>query len=542
MPTYNDSDFFIDIETNAPMTAEKLRKLEKAVRDYLDATRKLSQDETLSDKKDLDNKTRIYRQKDKQIRQEKELGRQQRQNAKEERGRISQNAKLLQQLGHLAGSVFSVKKMIDFGRGVFDESRQLYASNFAYGINPESQQALGFLAKKFGGNDKAAGQALKHLKDIAFLVEKGQNPISELGMAIGGQGIFQDESGNLTKDPLIILSNLARRMQELEKAGRPYDAQRLGQEFGLDASITSVLREHGTNFLAELRKQEQAVAISRKQMQELQATQQDFDKVLKEAKKTLVEQLTWISENILRPLAQWAAQNPDAIKKLTLGVEAVAIIGGGIAVINTAIWAVKKAGTAAAAASAGLGGLAKVAPLLVKILAPLAVGIGGFKLGEIISEKFIAPHVLESDTIGNWWNKLSGDEDRHRLARHQMLERIQRRRMQRRSLESTFDYYSPLYNFLDKYLKEVRSGDYLRSRINEVEDTIHTPLNSMNSNTINNLGNTSNVSNNAVTRVGTINVTAASSQPYEIAAAVERGLKVSDFAMLDYMNSGGFRV
>lgn len=131
-------------------------------------------------------------------------------------------------------------------------------------------------------------------------------------------------------------------MQELEKAGRPYDAQRLGQEFGLDASITSVLREHGTNFLAELRKQEQAVAISRKQMQELQATQQDFDKVLKEAKKTLVEQLTWISENILRPLAQWAAQNPDAIKKLTLGVEAVAIIGGGIAVINTAIWAVKK--------------------------------------------------------------------------------------------------------------------------------------------------------------------------------------------------------
>lgn len=110
MPTYNDSDFFIDIETNAPMTAEKLRKLEKAVRDYLDATRKLSQDETLSDKKDLDNKTRIYRQKDKQIRQEKELGRQQRQNAKEERGRISQNAKLLQQLGHLAGSVFSVKR------------------------------------------------------------------------------------------------------------------------------------------------------------------------------------------------------------------------------------------------------------------------------------------------------------------------------------------------------------------------------------------------------------------------------------------------
>ena len=541
MPTYNDSDFFIDIETNAPMTAEKLRKLEKAVRDYLDATRKLSQDETLSDKKDLDNKTRIYRQKDKQIRQEKELGRQQRQNAKEERGRISQNAKLLQQLGHLAGSVFSVRKMIDFGRGVFDESRQLYASNFAYGINPESQQALGFLAKKFGGNDKAAGQALKHLKDIAFLVEKGQNPVSELGMALGGQGIFQDESGNLTKDPLIILSTLAQRMQELEKAGRTYDAQRLGQEFGLDASITSVLREHGTNFLAELRKQEQAVTLSRKQIQQLQAAQQDFDKVMLEVKKTLVAQLTDINENILRPLAQWAAKIPDAIKKLTLGVEAVAIIGGGIAVINTAIWAVKKAGTAAAAASAGLGGLAKVAPLLVKILAPLAVGIGGFPLGEIISEKFIAPHVLESDTIGNWWNKLSGDEDRHRLARHQMLERIQRRRMQRRSLESTFDHYSPLYNFLDKYLKEVRSGDYLRSRINEVEDTIHTPLNSMNSNTINNLGNTSNVSNNAVTRVGTINVTAASSQPYEIAAAVERGLKVSDFAMLDYMNSGGFR-
>ena len=542
MPTYNDSDFFIDIETNAPMTAEKLRKLEKAVRDYLDATRKLSQDETLSDKKDLENKTRIYRQKDKQIRQEKELGRQQRQNAKEERGRISQNAKLLQQLGNLAGSVFSVKKMIDFGRGVFDESRQLYAGNFAYGINPESQQALGFLSKKFGGNDKAAGQALKHLKDIAFLVEKGQNPISELGMALGGQGIFQDESGNLTKDPLIILSNLARRMQELEKAGRPYDAQRLGQEFGLDASITSVLREHGTNFLAELRKQEQAVAISRKQMQELQATQQDFDKVLKEARNTLVGHLTLLNEKALQPLAQWLAQNPDAIKKLTYGLEAVAIIGGGIAAINTAIWAVKKAGTAAAAASAGLGGLTKAAPLLLKALAPLLALGGGLAIGYGISKKFIAPHVLENDTIGNWWNKLTGDEDRHRLARHQMLERIQRRRMQRRSLESTFDHYSPLYNFLDKYLKEVRSGDYLRSRINEVEDTIHTPLNSMNSNTINNLGNTSNVSNNAVTRVGTINVTAASSQPYEIAAAVERGLKVSDFAMLDYMNSGGFRV
>lgn len=538
MPTYNDSDFFIDIETNAPMTAEKLRKLEKAVRDYLDATRKLSQDETLSDKKDLENKTRIYRQKDKQIRQEKELGRQQRQNAKEERGRISQNAKLLQQLGNLAGSVFSVKKMIDFGRGVFDESRQLYASNFAYGINPESQQALGFLSKKFGGNDKAAGQALKHLKDIAFLVEKGQNPISELGMAIGGQGIFQDESGNLTKDPLIILSNLARRMQELEKAGRPYDAQRLGQEFGLDASITSVLREHGTNFLAELRKQEQAVAISQKQMQELQATQQDFDKVLKEARNTLVGHLTLINEKALQPLAQWLAQNPNTIKNLTYALEVITIIGSSYAAIKTVGFVLKKLGIAGAGASAGLGGLTKAAPLLLKALAPLLALGGGLAIGYGISKKFIAPHVLESDTIGNWWNKLTGEKDRQRLAEYQMLERIQRKR----SLENTLNYYSPLYNFLDKYLKEVRSGDYLRSKINEVEDTIHTPLNSMNSNTINNLGNTSNVSNNAVTRVGTINVTAASSQPYEIAAAVERGLKVSDFAMLDYMNSGGFRV
>lgn len=538
MPTYNDSDFFIDIETNAPMTAEKLRKLEKAVRDYLDATRKLSQDETLSDKKDLDNKTRIYRQKDKQIRQEKELGRQQRQNAKEERGRISQNAKLLQQLGYLAGSVFSVKKMIDFGRGVFDESRQLYAGNFAYGINPESQQALGFLSKKFGGNDKAAGQALKHLKDIAFLVEKGQNPVSELGMALGGQGIFQDESGNLTKDPLIILSNLAQRMQELEKAGRPYDAQRLGQEFGLDASITSVLREHGTNFLAELRKQEQAVALSRKQIQQLQATQQDFDKVMLEVKKMLVAQLTDINENILRPLAQWAAQNPDAIKKLTYGVEAVAIIGGSYAVLSLVVGILKKVGIAGAGASAGLGGLAKAAPLLLKALSPLLALAGGFALGYGISEKFIAPDLLNSETTGKLWNKLSGEEARYKRSQNEMQTRIE----EHDYYESLFDYYSPLYNFLDKYLKEVRSGDYLRSRINEVEDTIHTPLNSMNSNTINNLGNTSNVSNNAVTRVGTINVTAASSQPYEIAAAVERGLKVSDFAMLDYMNSGGFRV
>lgn len=561
MPTYDkDGNFYIGVETNAEEAAEQLRKLEHVLRDCHTASKKVSDSETSSDKKELESKTKLARQQEKQIRQEKELGRQQRKNTDIERNRFSQNVKLLKQLAGIAGTVFAAKKIVDFGRGVLAESRMLNAADFSYGLDPQKLKALGFLSKEFGGNDATAKQTLENLKQIAFLVGKGQNPISETGMLLGGAGIFRDKNDNLTQDPFIILSNLAQRMQELEKMGQPDDARELGRAFGLNDSVTSALRKYGTDFSSQLQQQAETIALNKEMVSQFQQTNRNIDEIKKIFGNRLTKNLATLNKELLVPLTGWLAENPGVVKKIADALLPIAGIGAslvGLSAIGTAINGIATV----------IKGIATAVNILVKIggilslqnLLAIAVAVAFFKIGQLIwkwIEKIKLGEAI-TDTLADMIYTLSGDKKRDADAENSMRDKIQKKHwdnLYREALQELKMEEDPfiadtipqepsgIVNSFDALVDLLRSEFNLKRAVDHIAPMLHTPLNSMNSNTINNLGNSSNTSNSAVTRVGTINITAANSQPQEIAAAVERGLRISDFAMLDYMNSGGFRV
>lgn len=536
MPTYDkDGNFYIGFETNAGEAAEQLRRLEQVLRECHTESKKMSDSETSSDRKELENKTKLYRQKDRQIRQEKELERQQRKNTDVERNRFSQNAKLLKQFAGIVGTAFAVKKIMDFGQGILSESRMLNASSFSYGLDPQRLKALGFLSKEFGGNDATAKQTLEHLKQIAYLVGKGQNPIGEMGMFLGGAGIFRDGENNLTQDPFIILSNLARRMRELEKQGQSDDARELGRAFGLNDSITSVLRKYGDEFRTQLQQQAETIALNKDIISEFQKTNRNIDEIKKIFENKLIENFSVLNKELVEPLAGWLAENPDVVKMLADILTVITGIGALKFGVEIGKWLVK---TTAGEA-------------ITDTLADMIYTLSGEKKRDADAEEF-----LRYKNQKKYWDNLhkkalqeyKGEEDpfiADTLPKEKPIEYNYSMEEDpfiadtptptRSNIVSGKDHYK---TWLDELYDEL---DLIRA-VNKIAPMFSTPLNSMNSNMINNLGNSSNTSNSAVTRVGTINITAANSQPKEIAEAVERGLRISDFAMLDYMNSGGFRV
>lgn len=376
-----------------------------------------------------------------------------------------------------AAGAFTIGSVINTTAQVLRTGRQYAIASNATGQNAQTVEALGYMAKKHGGNMSSVAGDILGLNQGIKAIEMGMNPYDELARLFPSsyRDIFFNENRQVRTDPVELLQKISENMQGMDAR----TAQTFGHALGLSESMILLLKTSNGRLSDILTENIKIASINQEQSKKLDNALGKFDALGRGASKALNSIITAIGDLL-----------PEDKKKLQKAGEAGANLGlaagaGAVTAMAVGGKGLSFGGKLALGAKGGLQGLLMMLAWMTGDL------IGGY-----IGNNYLAPFIKEE------WQDYANEK----YGKPIVLKKDDRKWI------------------LNKVLSE---GNIFKADIPNIGNITDTPFNQRGfvESAINNNASSSNVVNNN----GDIVINTTSDNPQDIAREIQRVMQTFNY-------------